>query len=280
VERAVRSAIGSDYPFTVTGIDPWTIHARIADSYRKNRAFLIGDAARQHSTYGGHGMNVGVSDAADIGWKLAAVLRGISPTSLLDTFTIERKPIGEVVLDQATNSFSASPSRFVRPGMEAPGPEGDAIRDELRTQILREKASQFRHIGTQLGYSYAGSPIVVGDGTVGPEWTPNEYVVSASPGHIAPHAWLADGISLYDRFGRWYTLLDFGDVPTAAGGTPPRDWLEIVSVPSSSLRELYAATFVIVRPDQHVAWRGDRLPTEDVLHTITGARITDTIATA
>ncbi len=272
VDDAVRSAIGSDYPFEVTGVDPWTIHARIAENYRKGSAFVVGDAARQHSTYGGHGMNVGVSDAADIGWKLAAVLSGLAPRALLDTFNIERRPIGVAVLEEATASFQSSPVNLVHPGMNDSGPAGDAVRAQLRDTIRVEKAQQFQHIGTQLGYNCAGSPIIVSDGSTGPKWTPNVYQPSASPGYIAPHSWLADGTSLYDHFGQWYTLLVLGEV-TPDAGLPSREWLTQLRIPDDQLRDLYEADYVLVRPDQHVAWRGNNSPTDDVLETAIGARL-------
>lgn len=277
--QAVRQAIGADIPFTITGVDPWVIHARIADTYRRGRAFLVGDAARQHSTFGAHGMNVGISDAADLGWKLAAVVQGWAPPELLDTFTLERRPVGVEVLEQASRSFTKAPVDLVVPGMDDSSPRGNEIREALRATILREKASQYRHIGTQLGYRYSDSPLIVGDGTSAPEWVPNSYTPSATPGSLAPHAWLADGASIYDKFGPWFTLLDLGggDPPAAdamadAGqeGVPA----SLVRVRSAELSSLYQRRFAIIRPDQHVAWRGDDLPGPDVWAAVAGRRLT------
>ncbi|MFF2300333.1 FAD-dependent monooxygenase [Arthrobacter sp. NPDC058127] len=275
-ERAVRIAIGSDVPFRIIGLDPWVIHARIAEAYRRGRAFVVGDAARQHSTYGAHGMNLGLSDAADIGWKLAAVLQGWAPEALLDTFTAERRPIGVGVLEEATRSFSKSAVDLVVPGISEPGEAGDAVRAALSAVILKEKAPQFRHIGTQLGYSYADSPLIISDGTTGPERTPNSYTPSAVPGYLAPHAWLADGTSLYDNFGQWFTVLDFGQgqaenldalVEAAEKDQVP---VTVLRRPSQELEALYGARFAIIRPDQHVAWRGDVLPLASLWATVTG----------
>jgi 2-polyprenyl-6-methoxyphenol hydroxylase-like FAD-dependent oxidoreductase len=275
-ECAVRIAIGADVPFRIIGLDPWVIHARIADSYRRGRAFVVGDAARQHSTYGAHGMNIGLSDAADLGWKLAAVIQGWAPEALLDTFTSERRPIGVGVLEQATRSFSKSAVDLVVPGIAKPGEAGDAVRTALSAVILEQKAPQFRHIGTQLGYTYSGSPLIVSDGTTTPEWTPNAYTPSAVPGSLAPHAWLADGTSLYDNFGQWFTLVDFGQgdagnvesfVDAAQQEGVP---VTVLHEPSQELKTLYGARFAIIRPDQHIAWRGDELPSTTVWATVTG----------
>ncbi|MGC0239641.1 FAD-dependent monooxygenase [Arthrobacter sp. SD76] len=275
-ERAVKIAIGADVPFRIIGLDPWVIHARIADSYRRGRAFVVGDAARQHSTYGAHGMNIGLSDAADIGWKLAAVIQGWAPEALLDTFTAERRPIGVGVLEQATRSFSKSAVDLVVPGIADPGPEGDAVRKELSAVILKDKAPQFRHIGTQLGYTYAGSPLIVSDGTTAPEWSPNHYTPSAVPGSLAPHAWLADGTSIYDKFGQWFTVVDFrrddtGTVDDFARAADQQHIpVTVLREPSHELETLYGARFAIIRPDQHVAWRGNALPSAEVWATVTG----------
>ena len=285
-ERAVRIAIGADVPFRIIGLDPWVIHARIADTYRRGRAFVVGDAARQHSTYGAHGMNIGLSDAADIGWKLAAVIQGWAPEALLDTFTTERRPIGVGVLEEATRSFSKSAVDLVVPGIAEPGPAGDAVRAALSAVILKEKAPQFRHIGTQLGYSYADSPLIVSDGTTAPEWTPNTYTPSAVPGSLAPHAWLPDGTSLYDNFGQWFTLVDVGQgesvsidsfVDAAHKEQVP---VTVLREPSEELEALYGARFAIIRPDQHIAWRGDELPSTSVWATVTGHVLQHSAATA
>jgi 2-polyprenyl-6-methoxyphenol hydroxylase-like FAD-dependent oxidoreductase len=278
-ERAVRAAIGVDAPFRIIGLDPWIIHARIASTYRIGRAFVVGDAARQHSTYGAHGMNLGVSDAADLGWKLAAVIQGWAPDDLLDTFTLERRPIGVEVLRQATSSFTRSAKDLVVPGIAEETSAGDEVRTELGRTILIEKSTQFRHIGTQLGYTYAGSPLIVGDGTVAPEWTPNVYTPSAAPGSLAPHAWLDDGSSLYDTFGPWFTVVDFGsggdaEIERFTRAAAEREIpVQFVRHDSARLAELYGARLVVIRPDQHVAWRGDTVPDESVWDTFSGRRL-------
>jgi 2-polyprenyl-6-methoxyphenol hydroxylase-like FAD-dependent oxidoreductase len=278
-ERAVQAAIGAEVPFRIIGLDPWVIHARIAETYRIGRAFVVGDAARQHSTYGAHGMNIGVGDAADLGWKLAAVIQGWAPDSLLDTFTAERRPVGVEVLRQATTSFTRSAKDLVVPGIDDPSAVGARIRAELGETILTEKRQQFRHIGTQLGYSYAGSSLIVADGSEAPQWTPNSYVPSAVPGSLAPHAWLDGAVSLYDTFGPWFTLLDFGPHETPEtdrfllaarnAGIP----VEVVRHASPELADLYGARFALIRPDQHVAWRGDDAPVDGILELVAGRRV-------
>jgi len=115
------------------------------------------------------------------------------------------------------------------------------------------------------GYHYSGSPIVVDDGSAPPPRDFQNYVPSAHPGCIAPHAWLADGSSLYDHFGRDFTLLVTEGAAPALDASIP---LKVVKQPG--LRELYGARYALVRPDQHVAWRGDEPPSDAVLGRISG----------
>ena len=132
-------------------------------------------------------------------------------------------------------------------------------------EILRTKGREFQTLGVVLGYHYADSPILVPDGTAPPPEHPSDYVPSAVPGCLAPHAWLADGSSLYDHFGPGYTLLvtdghdDGADAlarAAAARGMP----LTVARPGDERLPRAYAARFALIRPDQHVAWRGDALP--------------------
>jgi hypothetical protein len=113
------------------------------------------------------------------------------------------------------------------------------------------------------GYHYSGSPIVVGDGTAPPPRDFRNYVPSAHPGCIAPHAWLEDGSSLYDHFGRDFTLLVTDD--SSVRNVPAK----ILKRPE--LRDLYQARYTLIRPDQHVAWRGDAWDAQ-VLDVVTGRK--------
>lgn len=262
----VRRACGLEFDMEVFHADPWTAHSLIAGSYRAGRVFLAGDACHLHPPSGGHGMNMGIGDAVDLGWKLAATLQGWGGAGLLETYELERKPVHQRVIDEAVENYALVGDQLAREDIERPGPEGDRVRREVGELILSHKLHEFRSLGVVLGYRYRESPAIVPDGTDPPPDQVTEYRPSAHPGCRAPHLWLADGSSLYDHFGPGFTLLLRGESRmeqaspvqwAAAAGKFP---LKVLPVAEPRFEELYQADFALVRPDQHVAWRGNRLP--------------------
>ena len=276
VELIRRGTGIADLQIEVVRDDPWTARSLIADRYHRGRVFLAGDACHLHPPFGGFGMNMGVGDAADLGWKLAAVLRGWGGPGLLDSYEQERRPVHQRTIDEAAANYATVGNELARPGIEEEGPEGDKVRREVGDEILASKIREFKTLGLVLGAHYAGSPIVVPDGTRPPPEHARHYVPSASPGCLAPHAWLLDGTSLYDHFGQGFTLLvtegDAGQADALAAaaarlGVP----LEVVAPGDERLRRLYRARLALIRPDQHVAWRGDAAP-EDAARILDAAR--------
>jgi 2-polyprenyl-6-methoxyphenol hydroxylase-like FAD-dependent oxidoreductase len=265
-KELVRRASGLEFDLEIVHADPWTAQRLIAERYGEGRVFLAGDACHLHPPSGGHGMNMGIGDAVDLGWKLAATLNGWGGPGLLDTYEIERKPVHERVINAAVESYALVGGELAREDIERPGAQGDRARTDLGELILRHKLPEFRSLGVVLGYRYRGSPITVPDGTDAPPEEVTDYRPSAHPGCLAPHLWLGDGSSLYDHFGPGFTLLLRGEQSmekaltlqqAAAARQLP---LELVAVAEPRFGELYEAEFALVRPDQHVAWRGDRLP--------------------
>ena len=265
VELIRRGTGMLDLDIEVVRTDPWSAYSLIADRYADRRVFLAGDACHLHPPFGGFGMNMGIGDAVDLGWKLAAVLGGWGGAGLLETYEAERRPVHQRVIAEAETNYATVGNQLVRPLIEAPGPEGEATRREVGDEILRTKWREFKTLGVVLGYRYADSPILVPDGTAPPPEHPSDYVPSAVPGCLAPHLWLADGSSLYDHFGPGYTLLvtDGSEAgadalvrAAEARGLP----LAVVAPGDGRLPQAYAARFALIRPDQHVAWRGDALP--------------------
>ena len=215
-------------------------------------------------------MNMGIGDAVDLGWKIAATLQGWGGPDLLASYAQERRPVHERTIAEAVHNYGAVGNQLVRPGLEAPGPLGDATRNEVSEIILATKVREFKTLGVVLGSRYE-SPLITPDGTPAPPENAVLYVPSAHPGCLAPHLWLADGTSLYDHFGPGFTLLvTAGDVSQAdrlrsvadARNTP----LVVVAPGDARLEARYEARFALIRPDQHVAWRGDAIPPDcDVL---------------
>ncbi len=263
--RRLQASFGKPIDVKILTTDPWAAHSLIANRYATARIFLIGDSCHLHPPYGGYGMNLGIADAVDIGWKLSAVLRGWGGPGLLASYESERWPVHRRVIDEAVANHSVLPHHLVTDDLEASGPAGDAARLRLGERIRAEKPREFHTLGVVLGYHYSGSPIVVPDGTVPPDAHHTSFTPSAHPGCLAPHHWLGDGRSLYDLFGPGYSLLVTragadDDVARFVRAARARAMpLNVVEPGSDDLFALYEARLALIRPDQHVAWRGDGL---------------------
>jgi hypothetical protein len=274
----IRRATGlTGLAIDIVGIDLWLAHRLVADRYSRGRVFLAGDACHLHPPFGGFGMNMGIGDAVDLGWKMAACLRGWGGENLLASYELERRKVHERTMAEAVLNYGQASNQLVRPGLEKPGLVGEATRREVGDLIEATKVREFKTLGIVLGMRYADSPIIVPDGS---EPLPDHsilYVPSAQPGCLAPHLWQADGSSLYDHFGQWFTLLIAdGDAGAAeslvAAAREESVPFKVLALHDDRLRDRYGARFAIIRPDQHVAWRGNALPDRptEVLARITG----------
>ena len=274
----IRRATNLDFDMEILGTSPWVAHSLIADKYSEGRIFLAGDACHLHPPFGGYGMNMGIADGVDLGWKLAGILRGWAGPALLQSYEQERRPVHQWVIEEAFANYSALGNHLSLPGLETLGPVGDATRREAGDVIFAAKLREFKTLGVVLGYRYKDSCVIVDDGSPPPPLNAMVYRPSAHPGCVAPHLWLEDGSSLYDHFGPGYTLLatdelEAGESQSLADaahklGIP----LKLIAPGDSRLTRRYIARLAIIRPDQHVAWRGDNLPedAEGLLRQITG----------
>jgi 2-polyprenyl-6-methoxyphenol hydroxylase-like FAD-dependent oxidoreductase len=274
-EPYLLKAIGQAFEHEIIGAYMWNRREGLAENYRKGRLFLVGDSAHQLSPTGGFGMNTGVADAVDLGWKLAAVLQGWGGGKLLDSYTIELRPIAARNVGEANENYKVLGKPPSGPAIGEDSPEGETQRKKTAEFILGNNSNrEWESTGLQLGYRYDGSPIIVPDGSPTDPVVMSDYVPSARPGARAPHAWLQDGRSTLDLFGAGFTLLQF--TPEADG----EKLLGIQNVPISiilindpAIHDLYAADLVLVRPDGHVAWRGNNLPedVEGLIYIVRGA---------
>jgi len=285
--KLIRDSTGlHDIQIEILRKDPWVSRSLVADTYSSGRMFLAGDACHLHPPFGGFGMNMGVGDAVDLGWKLAATLQGWGGPELLASYEPERRPVHERTIAESKINYATVGNQLVQPAIEEPGETGDAARLAVGSAIQATKIREFSTLGLVLGARYRGSAILVSDGTEPPAEHFSDYVPTAFPGCLAPHAWLADGSSLYDHFGQGYTLLVTGEaVATDAVGAEAivveagrRGMPLTVVIPRDArLPGLYAARLALIRPDQHVAWRGDALPADiaGLLDHVTGFRAAD-----
>jgi 2-polyprenyl-6-methoxyphenol hydroxylase-like FAD-dependent oxidoreductase len=272
----VRRAIGTDaYPFTIRTIRTWTMTAQVAEHYRDGRVFLIGDAAHRFPPTGGLGLNTGVQDAHNLAWKIGAVEAGWASATLLDSYDVERRPIAqrnaEVSLHNAFRlgevyQALGSPHADPRSGNGTATLPGNAVRSAIANQ-----AEHFDMLGLQLGFAYGAGALVGDDMPAAPASSVREYVPSAAAGARVPHAWVRRaGMCLssldlfaYDRF----TLLagPCGHAwQDAVSGRVPIDCVALgrdVDDASGRWQQLLGVAVdgaVLVRPDQHVAWRAPR----------------------
>ena len=259
----IREATGIDLPYEIMSSDEWVASSFIADRYRDRRIFLVGDACHLHPPFGGFGMNMGVADGADLGWKIAATLQGWGGPALLDSYEAERRGIHEEVIEAAGANHSVLSNDFWSDGLESVGAEGEKLRAVAGQRIVAAKKREFHTLGTVLGGCYTDSPVIIAEDAAGrPPHDPGVYTPSNFPGCLAPHLWRADGRSLYDMFGPGFTLVHTPDANAAdlrraieearARSIP----LELLAVSAEEAADRYATPLTLVRPDQFVAWRG------------------------
>ena len=270
-QATIRRASGIDMPYQILSQDQWVASRLIADRYRRGRIFLAGDACHLHPPFGGYGMNMGIADGADLGWKLAAVLQGWGGDRLLDSYEAERRAVHEWIMDEAVANHAILGRQLFRPGLEKISEEGDRLRAEVGTQILHAKQREFFTLGAVLGLRYRESPAIK---TEREDMTPlnaERYEPCSQPGCLAPHLWLEDQVSIYDRFGSGLTLLARTGAATEAAEREARTLgvpLQTVHLPDRA-EHLYPTSLTLVRPDQYVCWRGETWE-HGVLSLVTG----------
>lgn len=255
----VKERLGMDFAVDeVLSVAYWEGRLAVADSYQRGPVFLAGDSAHQFYPTGGYGANTGLSDAVDLGWKLAARLNGWGGSALLDSYTVERRPVAlfnrEMCLDL----------------LEVWGRFSQLVADELpRAHLagfLDQEAYQTDNIGIHFDYRYPTSPVICHEDGPPPPWRWSHITPSTWPGGRPPSVRLSDGSALFDHFGPELTLVDLtgnGGGETLVkhaerAGTPMRH----LPLDDDDVRAAWGHDLVLVRPDQHVAWRGGAPPAD------------------
>jgi 2-polyprenyl-6-methoxyphenol hydroxylase-like FAD-dependent oxidoreductase len=270
VSGILNQCAGTDVPAEILGHEPWTAGtALVAERFQQGRILLAGDAVHLFTPTGGFGMNTGIEDAFNLSWKLAACVWGWAGPHLLESYERERLPIA-LRNTSAARQLSININEVHAPAQIEENSAVGAVCRSGAAQQLATFAEQFNSLGVQLGSRYDDSPIIAGD-----EAPPSDdfvsYRPSSLPGGRAPHAWLRDqhvsGASLFDRFGVGFTLLRLASrrppiaallSAAAARGIP----VDVAEVPDGEVRDLYGCDLALIRPDQHVAWRGSAVPAD------------------
>lgn len=241
----------SDIDVEVLALDPWQARMLLADRYRSGRLLLAGDAAHQNPPWGGHGFNTGVGDAANLGWKLGAVINGWAPEGLLDSYESERRPVAQATIDLAAANTATLSADLADPDLMSTGAAFDAVRVRLAATIQRTKDAEFHSLDLVLGTGYTPAAA---------EQTPTSgaYLPRVEPGNRLPHRWLRDGRSLFDALGPGFTAIGrIGDVaPLAAAASSAGVPLVTLDLSDETTSGSFDDEVVLVRPDQHIAWTG------------------------
>lgn len=262
-----EKVVGVPVEYEMLSCQPWRQNLLLADRYRDGRVFLAGDAVHLVIPTGGLGMNTGVGDALDLSWKLAATLQGWGGGNLLNSYEIERRQVGE--RNVGASRFASLGRRkwraMYRPEIADNTPAGQAARDGLVRVAEVEQRKGNEMIGAELGYRYVDSP-VIDNIPGGPEHLFRDYHPTTWPGARLPHVWLADGVPMQDRIpDDGFTLLRLGNSradtsalerAVRARGAP----LTVLDVAEDAPRDVYGVDLILLRPDMHVAWRGNAPP--------------------
>jgi 2-polyprenyl-6-methoxyphenol hydroxylase-like FAD-dependent oxidoreductase len=268
IRLLICRAMGKPFDFEILSVMPWVRRELVAERYGSRRVFIAGDAAHVNSPTGAFGMNTGMQDAVDLSWKLWATLEGWGGPALLRSYEVERRPVALRNVAEASANLKRmlSPREALSPQVFQPGPEGDAAREVFGSLYTQAMKREWYTLDIHLGFHYEGSPVIEPDGQPEPADPPMIYTQTARPGSRAPHAWLEPGFSTLDLYGRKFVLLRLDaniDVESfMAAAAHSRLPVSVKTIADPSVRELYGAPLVLVRPDGMVAWRGASIPYE------------------
>jgi 2-polyprenyl-6-methoxyphenol hydroxylase-like FAD-dependent oxidoreductase len=262
---------GIDIPHEILVANHWTPHLLVAESYGTGRVLLAGDAAHQYIPTGGYGMNTGIGDALDLGWKLAALCQGFGGPGLAASYDAERRPVGRRNRDASARHTDV---RIAIGGLYSdalldPGLAGQSARAEAGARIAALGNIENESWGIEHGYCYVASPLVWHEAGIRAPDDSVAYVPTTVPGVRLPSILLGDGRFLHDQLGPWFTLVAVGVAPDAAlvaasakRGLP----LKVLRIEDAAAETVYGRGLqMLIRPDQHIAWRGREAAAADAV---------------
>lgn len=290
--------LGADHPLDLHSINSWKYNGIVARTFRRGRAFLAGDAAHRHPPTGGLGLNGGIQDVLNLTWKLAAVVHGRAPDSLLDSYETERRPVAAYYTAHSLENANRHPPIAAALGLSddvtleeelreldvflSETPEGDARRRAVKAAI-DHNADDFGQLNVEAGFHYPAGALIP-DGSLLPAGyeSPIEFTQVSRPGHHVPHAWLrrshggsvdrpVSTVDLTSREGlTLFASAQAADTWGAAIDAQPSAFqIARVFIPEGedeweAVRQIGAGGALLVRPDWVVAWRVLDLPDDPV----------------
>lgn len=269
-EDLLEGWVGRKFDYEILQANCWAANFVVAERYRSGRVLLAGDSAHQFIPTGGYGMNSGIADAAGLSWVLAASIQGWGGDALLDAYEQERRATAWWHLEAAQRHMAVR-MQIGQLYEEAGDLLGDGFEDAAKRAALGEKIAAIGNAeneswGVELGYRYDGSPIIWRE-PVAPVIDPLTYTPNTVPGARLPHVFLEPGVSLHDKLGLYFSLVVLGEGNTSDVERAAQDLaipLTVIRLDRPDLRPIYERNFLLVRPDQHVAWRGDEIPADTV----------------
>ncbi|MAM61548.1 FAD-dependent oxidoreductase [Maritimibacter sp. UBA3975] len=281
---AIRQILGvdDDFSYEILTREDWFGRRLVVDKLREGNVFICGDAAHLWVPYAGYGMNAGIADAHNLAMHMGGVFAGWADPSALDAHEAERLPITEQVSHFAMNHAHemARKRKAVPPEIDDDTPEGAAAREKAGKALYDLNVQQYCCAGLNFGYYYEASPLIVRDGTP-PPYSMGDFTASTVPGARLPNVRIDDEQWLYDVQGTGFALIctdpesEVESLLSAAraAGLP----ITLIDLPDAP--EPYGKALVLARPDNHIAWRSNKVPTDPtaLIDRLRGVRVPEAV---
>jgi len=276
---SVLGGMGDPYPIQIDKIlvrSTWTPSVAVAKAYSgpQQRILLAGDACHQTVPTGGYGMNMGIAEAFDLGWKLAATVKGWGGPHLLSSYEEDRRPIALLSLQWSRGHMRKLMALSATLGLDADvinsdGEEGQKMRYAIH-EYAQTNDGHNKSIGVEMGYRYDSGICVPGEvdhELPPPEFDSRRYTPTTYPGHRAPHVFLKDGTPIFDKYSKEFTLIEFKNgqespatVYICNAAKNHNIPLDVVSLAGEDhANRIWGAGLVLIRPDGFVSWHGNTI---------------------
>jgi len=267
IKSLAYKAVGTTFDMKILSVLPWQRAELVADKYRDQNVFICGDSCHLTSPTGGLGMNTGIGDAVDLSWKLSGYLQGWGGEVLLDSYTFERKPIAERITQFSTGNLEIMKKLPSNEFIYDDSSTGENVREQVGKAMTEGLKREWFSLNMHLGNRYINSPINIYDEPEDSLKVQSEfedainYIPSTRPGARAPHIWLDKDLSTLDLINKKYTLFCFTNITDEIKvicqyANELKIPLSIFYLDSIQTKSIYEWSFVMIRPDGHVAWRG------------------------